>query len=168
MAIKIDARKLWDEGGYSKDHDFDISMRWLKKQADERGMPQTELDLILTEFFIELSKDPKKYFNEEGDITFINKNTGEKSIVRGHRCDCKNEGCLNTNSGTYAVHHIRDKMDEWLMKKQKEDNDIFTERLNKMIIAHIEDDNKAYLEEHGPKKYKWHDMPTFKKMFRIK
>lgn len=123
----IDARKLWETGGYSEDNDFDRSMARIRKHAKHRGINP---ELIITEFFIELSSDPKKYRTE------------------GNICTCS---CAIRNSGTNAIHTMFRRIDDAASGDAKVESEVFAEKLNKMILAHMEADNRAYLAENEPK-----------------
>jgi len=145
--ILFDAKKLWVEGGYDLNNQFESSIVRIKKYGDEKKVDQQIVDALLIDLFMELRDNPTKYRTE------------------GNVCFC---GCGMTNSATNIIHTMFKLIDETAMSIQEALNKNIVDSLNKKIVEYMEGENKKYLEEFGPKEYKWYNMPTFKKWLRIK
>lgn len=138
----IDAKKLWVEGGYSLDNPFEKMIAGVRNHARVNHLSQEELDLILIDFFIELRSEPKKYRTKDNVCLYCS-------------CDI-------TNSGTNAIHYLFSQIDKRKADLINLEQERFTQALNQKIVAYMQADNEAYTEKHGPKEYKWYEIPTFK------
>ena len=145
--ILFDAKKLWIEGGYDLNNDFNISIARIKKYGYEKKVDQQIVDSILIDLFMELRENPFKYKTES------------------NICSC---GCDITNSATNLIHCIFKKIDEASISIQEATNKVIVEQLNQKIISYMEKENEKYTLENGPRDPKWYEMPTFKKWLRIK
>jgi len=144
----LDAKKLWIEGGYGLNNNFEVSIRRIKKYGKDKGLKSGNVDLILIDLFLALRDNPTLYRTDD------------------NICFC---GCTIRNSGTNLIHRMFQKIDAKSADIIEIENKLLTDELNAKIITYIEKDNKSYTDKFGPNRDPyWYEMPTFKRWLRIR
>lgn len=140
----IDAKKIWISGGYGLHHNFEHSLKYIRQYATGKNINPTITETILSEIFIELAQDEKKYIYTD----FI--------------CPC---GCEIDKSATALIHEVIFRIDNQADEIEKRINMELTNNLNQQIIAYMIKNDEDYLKVNSVFKETWFDKytPTFKK-----
>ncbi len=126
MAMLLDYKKLWEEGGYSKDNLLDQSLKFIESEATKRNIPKEIMEMAIMEIFFTIA-DGYQYSLTE--------------------CAC---GCGIDKSGTAVIHAILQRMLEIEHARIRELSELVENRINTRIIGHMELENKKYVDEKMP------------------
>jgi len=106
----MNAKTLWNAGGYGRDNDYYVSMKRIRQHGEQKGIKKIVVDMLLAGFFQEIKNDPHAYISDT--------------------CVC---GCEIGNSGTNAIHSLFKQLDAKAKEMQEKIDLIIDDDFNKMI-----------------------------------
>jgi|AntAceMinimDraft_18_1070375.scaffolds.fasta_scaffold191167_2 hypothetical protein len=109
----IDFEQLWEDGGYAKDNPLENSLRYVRKEAQDRGISDEAIEMGILDVFSQMARG--KTFSTE-------------------KCGC---GCGINKSGTDATHYMLKRVMEIDVEVNKLYAQVVGKRMNNAIKAHI-------------------------------
>jgi len=124
----IDFEQLWEDGGYGRDNPLENSLRYVRKEAQLKGISEEAIEMGILDTFAQMAKGRK--FSTE-------------------KCSC---GCGIDKSGTDATHYMLGRV----MEIDKEVHTLYArvvgKRMNNTIKSHIRG------KQLGPKRRLWFEL----------
>jgi len=109
----IDFEQLWEQGGYSKDNPLENSLRFVRREAQLKGISEEAIEMGILDVFSQMAKGRK--FSTE-------------------KCSC---GCGIDKSGTDATHYMLKRVIEVDAEVHVLYSQVIAKRMNNVIKSHI-------------------------------
>ena len=130
----IDSEELLVKAGYLTKEEFPLVMNRIRNYAKVNKVPSEILEIVLVDFFIEISEDPQKYMKPVIERTEFDPEQDKDIVIKYRECVC---GCTISNPSTNLTHSIFKELDKERADFLKDQAKAFSKRINSRVQKHV-------------------------------